>query len=102
MTRSGVDAGVSLMPSSHCTADSLGPPGRFTVLPPIPWFTTLTRSPCAACSRRDRSLLHRSLPLIVDAVPSVIESPKAQTTTVSAAAITSTALRKYHDVLVYG
>jgi hypothetical protein len=40
--------------------------------------------------------------LSVDNVPSVIESPNAHTTIVPAGAITSTASRKYHDVVVSG
>jgi hypothetical protein len=37
---------------------------------------------------------------MVEAVPSVMESPKAATTTVSAGAMTSTASRKNQEVLV--
>jgi len=36
----------------------------------------------------------------VEAVPSVMESPKATMTRVLAGAITSTASRKYHEVVV--
>jgi hypothetical protein len=49
--------------------------------------------------RRDRTSGHRSSPFSVDSVPSVIESPNAQTTTVVDGAIMSTASRKYHDVV---
>src|SRR5688500_5197099 len=70
--------------------------------PPIPAFTTDTRLPYAACRRRDNTSGHRSSPFNVDSVPSVIESPNAHTTTVFAGAITSTASRKYHDVVVNG
>ena len=38
----------------------------------------------------------------VEAVPSVIESPKAQITCVPTGAITSIASMKYHDVVVNG
>src|SRR5687768_1956960 len=68
----------------------------------MPALTTDTRLPYAACRRRDNTSGQRSSPFNVDNVPSVIESPKAQTTTVFAGAITSTASRKYHDVVVYG
>ena len=68
----------------------------------MPALTTDTRSPYAACIRRENTSGQRSSPLSVDAVPSVIESPNAQITRVSAGAITSTASRKYHDVVVNG
>src|SRR5205823_14078112 len=71
-------------------------------LPPIPAFTTATRSPYAACIRREKASGQRSSPFSVEAVPSVIESPNAQTTNVSAGLMTSTASRKYQDVVVYG
>ncbi len=113
----------SLIPSSQITADTPdspatsrskrssaeGPPatglaayagGDTTRLPPMPALTTDTRAPCAAWSRRDRTSGQRSSPLSVDAVPSVIESPKHATTTVSDGASTSMASRKYQDVVV--
>jgi hypothetical protein len=46
------------------------------------------------CERRERVFIHRSLTFRVEWVPSVIESPKAQITTVSEGAKTSTASRK--------
>src|SRR5262249_43246483 len=49
-----------------------------------------------------RSSGHRSSPLRVEAVPSVIESPKATIATVSSSAITSSASRKYQDVVELG
>src|SRR5260370_861524 len=64
----------------------------------MPSSTTETRFPYAACRRRERSSGHRSSPLSVEAVPSVIESPNATTRSVSAGPLTSTASREYQDV----
>src|SRR6185295_8091857 len=127
MIASGVvPAERSLIPSSQITAESPdkpstslsrrsiaeGPPangvageydaGPTTRLPPIPALTTATLSPFDAWRRRERTSGHRSSPFNVDAVPSVIESPKQATTAVSSGAMTSTASRKYQDVVVYG
>ena len=59
-------------------ASAFGPrPSRSRRLPPIPAFSTAT---CAvagdACRRRARTSGQRSLPLVVDPRPSVIESPR--------------------------
>jgi hypothetical protein len=70
-----------------------------TPLPPIPSFTTLTWPPSFLCSVRDMTFDQRSLPLSEEKVPSVIESPKAQTTSVSAGAVTSSSLTKKKDVV---
>src|SRR4029078_5206708 len=70
--------------------------------PPMPAFTTETRFQYAACRRRERSSGQRSSPLIVEAAPSVIESPNAQTTRVTAGATTSIPSRKYHEVVEKG
>src|SRR5262249_42940221 len=43
----------------------------------MPALTTAMRLPCTACNRRDSTSGQRSSPFMVDAVPSVIESPKA-------------------------
>lgn len=74
--------------------------GLTTRLPPMASFTMLTRSPYSLCSRRDRSFIQRSFSFKVVWVPSVMKSPKAQITTVPAGAITSTASRKNHEVVV--
>jgi hypothetical protein len=67
----------------------------------MPALTTEARTP-AACSRRASTSGQRSSPLIVDAVPSVIESPKATITGVSEGAIMSTASTKNHEVVEFG
>ena len=78
------------------------PGGPDIRLPPIPAFTTATRSPYAACSRRDRTSGHRSSPFRVEAVPSVIESPKHTTTPCPTAPSRRWRRGRYHDVEVYG
>src|SRR5712691_1359037 len=109
----------SLMPSSHTTAlmpDRLntsrsrrlsadGPPAPAsdtTRFPPIPSFTSEMRLPYAARRRRNNTSGHRSSPLSVEAVPSVMESPNVATTKVSAGAMTSSASRKYQEVVELG
>src|SRR3954447_6966147 len=76
--------------------------GPATWLPPIPSLTTTRRSPKAAWRRRASTSGQRSSPLRVDAVPSVIESPKATSTLVPAGAPISSSSRKYHDVVEKG
>src|SRR4051812_15409714 len=76
--------------------------GPATWLPPIPSLTTTRRSPKAAWRRRASTSGQRSSPLRVDAVPSVIESPKATSTLVPAGALISSSSRKYHDVVEKG
>src|SRR5258708_6898104 len=68
----------------------------------MPALTTENRLPYLAWRRRDSTSGQRSSPLMVDAVPSVIESPNATTTRVSAGAIMSTASRKYQDTVLNG
>src|SRR5688500_18170393 len=68
----------------------------------MPALTTTILGPGLARRRRDSTSGHRSSPLRVDAVPSVIESPNATTTRVSAGAMTSTASRKYQEVVLNG
>ncbi len=74
--------------------------GLMTRLPPIASLTTLTLFPNALCNLRESTFAHRSFVFRVVCVPSVIESPKAQTTIVSEEATTSTAVRKNQDVVV--
>ena len=114
----------SLMPSSQITAETpesemtsrsrrwpeAGPPangfaalysaGPAIWLPPMPALTTATRLPYCACSRRASTSGQRSSPFMVEAVPSVIESPKATMRRVAAGAFTSSASRKYHDAVL--
>src|SRR6187431_3160585 len=71
-------------------------------LPPIPAFTTDTRRPYATCTRREKTSGQRSSPFSVDAVPSVMESPKHTTAATSFGAMTSSASTKYQDVVVNG
>src|SRR2546428_1878208 len=77
-----------------------GVTGFTTRFPPIASFTMLTFFPYALCNRRESVFIQRSLMLNVVWVPSVIESPNAQMTTVSRGAVTSTALRKNQDEVV--
>ena len=81
--------------------------GPTTWLPPIPALTTTTFGPpdlytSDRCTRAAKKSGHRSSPLMVEFVPSVIESPSATTTLVSAGTVASTASRKYQDVVVNG
>src|SRR5437667_1039015 len=68
----------------------------------MPRITTETREPRDACSLVERAFAHRSSPFSVESEPLVIESPMAATTIVFCGAITSTASRKNHDVVVNG
>src|SRR6202007_2202777 len=86
----------------HTAAPAESPPGPPPRSPPIPAFTTTTRSPYRACNRRASAFGQRSSPFNVEAVPSVIESPNPTTTFVFAGAITSSASTKYQDVVVNG
>ena len=52
------------------------------------------------CSRRASTSRQRSSPFIVEAVPSVIESPNATIARASAGAIMSSASRKYQDAVL--
>src|SRR6266849_4264935 len=72
-----------------------------TRLPPIPAFSTAVLvSP--ASRRRARTSVQRSFLSGREDAPSVIESPSATTAAfTSAGASTSTALRKYHDPVVF-
>src|SRR5262249_18066185 len=77
--------------------------GPATWLPPMPELSTATRlGPNACCIRRASTSGHRSSPFIVDAVPSVIESPNAITTGVVDGAFMSIASRQNHDDVEYG
>ena len=67
----------------------------------MPALITAARWPAAA-SRRDSTFGQRSSPFMVEAVPSVIESPNATITLVSAGAIMSTASRKNHEAVENG
>src|SRR3954471_23449874 len=67
----------------------------------MPALITAARCPAAA-SRRDNTLGQPSSPFMVEAVPSVMESPKQTITRVSAWVCTSTASRKYQDAVLYG
>src|SRR5947207_6744713 len=68
----------------------------------MPRIATDTREPRTACSLVERVFAHRSSPFSVESEPLVIESPRAATTIVSCGAMTSTASRKNHDVVVKG
>src|SRR5712691_5182490 len=111
----------SLMPSSQITwvspdspstsrssrSTAAGPDAAFattglmTRFPPMASLTILTLFPYALCNRRESTLDQRSLVLKVVCVPSGIESPNAQTTTVSVDAMTSRLARKNQDAVVY-
>jgi hypothetical protein len=54
------------------------------------------------CSRRASTSGQRSSPFIVEAVPSVIESPNATIARASAGASMSSASRKYQDAVLNG
>src|SRR6516162_6108253 len=115
-----VPAPMSLIPSSQITwvspdrpstsrssrstaagpAAELATTGFTTLLPAMASLTMLILLPYALCNRRESAFIHRSFTLSVECVPSVIESPKAQTTTVSDGAMTSTASRKNQEVVV--
>src|SRR5229473_747453 len=89
----------SLMPSSQITwvrpdkpstsrssrstaagpAVALATTGLTTRFPAIASFTTLILLPYALCSRRESTFAQRSLMFSVECVPSVMESPNAQT-----------------------
>ena len=66
----------------------------------MPALTTAMRLPCTACSRRDSTSGQRSSPFMVDAVPSVIESPNATIAKLFAGAIISMASTKNHDAVL--
>src|ERR1700754_2922392 len=73
-----------------------------TMLPPMPALTTANLLPVTACRWRAKSSGQRSSPLMVEAVPSVIESPNATMVLVPADALMSRASRKYQEVVEYG
>src|SRR5207245_9243977 len=89
-----------------------GPPGKgaggeylagpTTWLPPMPALTTANLLPSIACSRRASTSGQRSSPFIVEAVPSVIESPNATIVYASAGTIMSSASRKNQEAVVNG
>ena len=63
----------------------------------MPPFTTATLLPWIALRRRDSTSGQRSSPFMVEAVPSVMESPNAMMAKASDGAVISTASRKNHD-----
>src|SRR5215471_1471985 len=67
----------------------------------MPALTTETLRP-SACRRRESTSGQRSSPFMVEAVPSVIESPKATIAKLSDGAIISMASRKNHEAVLYG
>src|SRR5258708_4879609 len=97
---------VSTSRSRRCRA--AGPPGKgfcgeysfgpTTWLPPMPAFTTAQRP----FKRRASTSGQRSSPLMVEAVPSVIESPNATTAASPLGAAMSSASRKYQEAVANG
>src|SRR5437868_5694884 len=68
----------------------------------MPALTTAMRLPYAARRRRDSTSGQRSSPFIVEAVPSVMESPNATTARALLDALTSRASRKYQEAVLNG
>src|SRR6187397_711701 len=68
----------------------------------MPALTIEAGTAGALWSRRASTSGQRSSPLMVEAVPSVIESPKATITAVSDGAIMSTASTKNQEVVEFG
>ena len=68
----------------------------------MPAFTTAMRLPYLAFSRRDSTSGQRSSPFMVEAVPSVMESPNATMAKLSPGTRISTASRKNQEAVEYG